>query len=123
MSHETEKTAPCPFCRSTHEQHRTIEIDTSNWAVVCDVCEAIGPSDTDPARAVAMWGGALGAALNAGLSPLWMQRVALTELCRISGLASARCGADLPKIESIADAAVDILNRPMGVRRQRGRAC
>lgn len=51
-------TAPCPFCGSTHEQHITIEIDAGNWAVTCEVCEGIGPSDTDPASAVALWGGA-----------------------------------------------------------------
>ena len=113
------KTPPCPFCGATHEQLRTIEIDAGNWAVVCDVCEAIGPSDAEPARAVALWGGAAREALSkAPLCPHVAVRSAINELCRISGIASARCGADLPKIEAIADAAVERINWPLAVPRQ-----
>lgn len=48
----------CPFCGADGNELKLIEIDAANWAVSCDCCQAVGPSDMDPASAAQMWNGA-----------------------------------------------------------------
>lgn len=61
--------APCPHCGADHTELQTIETDAGNWAVSCEVCGAVGPSDWDEARAIALWGGAARRALQPTLEP------------------------------------------------------
>lgn len=96
--------APCPHCAAHGDELRTIEIDVGNWAVTCRSCEAIGPSDTDPARAAALWGGAARAAL-AKPGALYAEQI-LTEAREIRRMAAARRGGDLRGIERLAEALV-----------------
>lgn len=48
----------CPFCGASGDDLHVIEIDTAQWAVTCNCCEAIGPSDSREGVAVEMWNGA-----------------------------------------------------------------
>lgn len=98
------KPAPCPFCGATHEQLRSVEVAAGNWAVCCDVCEGIGPTDTDPLRASQLWGGAARRALERRTATLDEQ--ILAEVREIRRLAAARRGGDLRDIERLAAALV-----------------
>lgn len=66
-----EHPAPCPHCGADHDELGLIEIDAGNWAVTCDVCGAIGPSDTEEPRAIALWGGAARRALEKPSHCVW----------------------------------------------------
>ena len=49
------KPATCPFCDSTRLRTIPNDDDEPDWFVICDGCQATGPSGKDRAEAVAKW--------------------------------------------------------------------
>jgi len=47
----------CPFCGADGEDLVMLEIDAAQYAVTCDCCAGIGPSDALRDRAVMLWNG------------------------------------------------------------------
>lgn len=57
----------CPFCGAMAEELMVLELEHGDGsAVVCECCGAIGPRDSRPEQAVALWNGA---AINALRQP------------------------------------------------------
>ena len=48
---------PCPFCPPATPVNLSLLLEENLYTITCNVCNCLGPEDTDPLTAIRKWNG------------------------------------------------------------------